>query len=226
MWRVWLVLMVLILVFLAGCGSTASLTATLTVEPATATNSPSVTPLPVVTDTPTMEPSLTSTPEPSSTTVSATPPGPTIPPEITLTPGIAATYSAFIARQTQMVGTEVAQLGPSAHLMGFMIFYSNPVGTPVQNWHEVPVMSQATAGQEFQSDIYSYKAAVTLAQAVQFYASASNSQKWNCIQATGKAGSGSGMTHSSTFMCGGFTIIVTSFDNDPKQVLVVINKAP
>jgi hypothetical protein len=213
-------------IFLSGCGSTALSAATPTVEQATVTSVPSTTIPPFPTDTLTLEPSSTFTPEPSSTPVPSETPGLKIPVEFTLTPGIAATYAVFVARQTEMVGTAMAQVGPSAHLSGFLIFYSHPVGTPLSTWHDIPIMSQATAGQEFQSDIYSYTATATLDQANQYYSSKANSLNWSCFPpATGYGGTGSGANHSVTFMCQGFTIIITSFDNDTKQVLVVINKA-
>jgi hypothetical protein len=46
----------------------------------------------------------------------------------------------------------------------------NPQGTPVQAWKEIPVMPQATAGQEFpESNIYSFKANVTAQEVQDFY---------------------------------------------------------
>lgn len=137
-----------------------------------------------------------------------------------------ATWVAFVAAQTQMVGTAAAQFGSMAHLSGFSIFYANPVGTPLQSWHDVPIMLEATAGQEFQSDIYSYKATVTLQKATGFYSSQANSLDWSCMQATGTGGIGDQAEHDAEFVCGSFTIVITSFDNDPAHVLVVINKAP
>jgi hypothetical protein len=163
---------------------------------------------------------------PSGTALPTDTPAATLPPEVAATPGIATTATAFIARQTEMVGTAVAQFGPSANLTGFTIFYSNPVGTPLKSWHDVPIMPEATAGQEFQSDIYSYKAATTLSKATQFYNGKVSSLHWSCFPtATGTGGSGSSAEHDSAFMCGSMTIIVVSFDNDTKHVLVVIEKA-
>jgi hypothetical protein len=96
----------------------------------------------------------------------------------------------------------------------------------LQNWHDVPIMTDATAGQEFQSDIYSYKADATLQGATTFYSNQVNSLGWSCIQASGSGGTGDQATHDSDFVCSSFTIIVTSFDKEASQVLVVINKAP
>ena len=48
--------------------------------------------------------------------------------------------------------------------------YFNPQGTPVSVWNEIPVMPQATAGQEFtDTTTYSFKATATIEEARQFY---------------------------------------------------------
>ena len=36
--------------------------------------------------------------------------------------------------------------------------YLNPTGAPVSQWNTIPIMPQATAGQEFNKNTYSYKA--------------------------------------------------------------------
>lgn len=166
---------------------------------------------------------LTDTPNPTDTVAPSDTPEP--PATSTPAPGDAVT-ATFIANVTEMVGTEVAQLGPMAHMMGYMAFYSNPVGTPAQSWHDVPIMQQATAGQEFQADIYSYRANATLDEGIRFYNSQFKTLNWMCVQSNGSSGSGSNATHQATFLCQGFLMNVTAFDNDPKNILVVINKAP
>ena len=46
----------------------------------------------------------------------------------------------------------------------------NPQGTPVQEWRGIPVMPQATAGQEFaENNTYSFKASATLQEVQDFY---------------------------------------------------------
>ncbi|HSA99893.1 MAG TPA: hypothetical protein VLE49_04530 [Anaerolineales bacterium] len=46
----------------------------------------------------------------------------------------------------------------------------NPQGTPVQEWKGIPIMPQATAGQEFANkDAYSFKADVTMKEVQDFY---------------------------------------------------------
>jgi hypothetical protein len=106
--------------------------------------------------------------------------------------------------------------------------YFNPVGTPSSSWHDVPIMPQATAGQEFKADIYSYKATVTLSMAAAFYDSQAAKLNWSCNygNSTGFAGTGSNAQHSVTKMCAAEIIVMTSFDNDTSHSIVVINKAP
>jgi hypothetical protein len=180
----------------------------------------------------------TSTPEPSSTMATSTPtlvvntPTPTMNPlatfplELTQTPGIMATVTAYAATATADYLKNSALFGSLADMMGIMQYF-NPVGTPVTSWHTIPVMLQATAGQEFKMDIYSYKATTTLDKAAQFYTDQATSLNWPCNPAvTSSAGTGITADHSTTFTCQGFIISLTSFDNDTSHVIVVLNKAP
>jgi len=47
--------------------------------------------------------------------------------------------------------------------------YFNPQGTPLSEWNGVPILPQATAGQEFDSTTYSFKATATATEAQEFY---------------------------------------------------------
>jgi hypothetical protein len=47
--------------------------------------------------------------------------------------------------------------------------YFDPSGTPVEQWNGIPVMPQATVGQEFTASIYSYTVPATAAEVQQFY---------------------------------------------------------
>ncbi len=47
--------------------------------------------------------------------------------------------------------------------------YLNPTGTPVSNWNNIPIMSQATAGQEFNKNTYSFKANASATDVQTFY---------------------------------------------------------
>ena len=48
--------------------------------------------------------------------------------------------------------------------------YFNPQGTPVETWKDIPIMPQATVGQEFtDTTTYSFKADVTAQEVTDFY---------------------------------------------------------
>ncbi len=109
--------------------------------------------------------------------------------------------------------------------------YFNPVGQPVQTWHDVPIMPQATAGQEYKSGgVYSFKATATISQGVNFYMPKMTAMGFmlnGAGPATGSAGTGSDATHGSTlFYFKGsqiFLIDITSFDTDPGHIIVVMS---
>lgn len=45
----------------------------------------------------------------------------------------------------------------------------NPKGEPVSEWNGIPIMSQATAGQEFDASTYSFKGDMTVKEVQEFY---------------------------------------------------------
>jgi hypothetical protein len=58
--------------------------------------------------------------------------------------------------------------------------FFNPQGTPVSEWNGVPVMPQATAGQEFaDTKTYSFKASATVKEAQDFYNDAMGKLGWS-----------------------------------------------
>lgn len=133
-----------------------------------------------------------------------------------------ATASATI---DSMATTLEAEMGSSAALTNISQYF-HPVGTSLASWHAIPIMQQATAGQEFQANIYSYITAATLDQARQFYAGKAQSLGLTNLPVTGSAGSGSQATHSVTFLSYSLTIVLASYDNDPSHVIEVISTFP
>lgn len=56
----------------------------------------------------------------------------------------------------------------------------NPQGAPVQEWKGIPIMPQATAGQEFSdNNTYSFKANVTAQEVQDFYKEKMTALGWN-----------------------------------------------
>ncbi len=127
-----------------------------------------VTPLPTATEPITLFPSETATPVA------------TIPPLLTSIPGIATTLTAvystpgaqetLAAQQTMVAATEVVKMqGLSSSLLSQC---PNPSDPPKQNWVDIPVMTQATAGQVVQTLIgsyYCFRAPVTVEEVETFY---------------------------------------------------------
>jgi hypothetical protein len=79
------------------------------------------------------------------------------------------------AFQTSLpIGTLEALPSSIPDIGGFM----NPQGTPVSEWNGIPIMPQATVGQEFSSKSYSFKVNVTVAEAQAFYNDQLKSLGW------------------------------------------------
>jgi len=76
-----------------------------------------------------------------------------------------ATEAISLATQAAPLGTLIAD--PSA-IPDFENFF-DPQGAPVAEWNGIPVMPQATTGQEFNSNTYSFKANATAQEAQDFY---------------------------------------------------------
>lgn len=47
--------------------------------------------------------------------------------------------------------------------------YFNPEGTPLSEWNGIPIMPQASAGQEFNESTYSFKASATVTETQEYY---------------------------------------------------------
>ncbi len=78
--------------------------------------------------------------------------------------------------QAQNLAATAQTLGTS---MPDVSAYLNPTGQPVNNWNNVPVMSQATAGQEFNKSTYSYKIDAAVADIQTFYSDQMKTLGWS-----------------------------------------------
>ena len=84
------------------------------------------------------------------------------------------TLQALASQVASQVSVETLQALPSvapslealATEFGGMV---NPQGTPVEAWREIPIMPQATAGQEFDGGTYSFKANATVQEVQNYY---------------------------------------------------------
>ena len=57
--------------------------------------------------------------------------------------------------------------------------YFDPSGTPVDQWNSIPVMPQATAGEEFSESTYSYTVPASATDVQQFYNQNMEGLGWN-----------------------------------------------
>jgi hypothetical protein len=85
----------------------------------------------------------------------------------------------------------------------------NPQGTPVSEWNGIPIMPQATAGQEVDVTTYSFKVGVTSQEVQDFY----NAQLTNL-----------GWTQSFS-VPGGAGAALMSFEKDDTSLLITIAPA-
>ncbi|MGD0610034.1 MAG: hypothetical protein ABSB41_00855 [Anaerolineales bacterium] len=142
----------------------------------------------------TVVPTSTETPQPTPTETSSpseteTAPAATIPPFLTSIPGIVATLTAGastpgaeetrVAQQTMLAATEAVQLKEfGSSLLTPCQNLSDP---PMQNWVDIPVMPQATAGQVVQTLIgsyYCFRAPVTVEEMESFYKEKLTPPEW------------------------------------------------
>ena len=87
--------------------------------------------------------------------------------------------------------------------------YFDPQGTPVSEWNGIPVMPQATAGQEFKdSNTYSYKVDASVKEVQDYYKAELEKLGWN----------------SSFSMPGNDTIAVEMFQKDSNFLTVTITE--
>ena len=98
--------------------------------------------------------------------------------------------------------------------------YLNPTGTPVTQWNNVPIMSQAAAGQEFNKNTYSFKASGITATDVQtFYTTQLKTLGWTTsFSALGGSDNGTMLFTKDTSV---LSITVTTVDKDVVVLLLL-----
>jgi len=81
-------------------------------------------------------------------------------------PNLASTVESAATNMPELAST-IEAAGTSLPDIGQMM---DPQGTPVTEWNGIPIMSQATAGQEFvDAKSYSFKANVTVQEVQDYY---------------------------------------------------------
>ncbi len=91
--------------------------------------------------------------------------------------------------------------------------YLNPQGKPGTDWNGIPIMTQATAGQEFDANTYSFRASGVTAQDVQtFYNDKLKAAGWSSTFSAAGGSSGGIMlfTKDSSIL----SITITPVDQD------------
>ncbi len=97
--------------------------------------------------------------------------------------------------------------------------YLNPTGKPVSNWNDIPIMTQATAGQEFNKNTYSFKAAASATDVQTFYTDQLKALGWSTSFSAQGGGQGGVMffTKDSKVL----TITITSSSNSVVVLLIL-----
>ena len=91
-----------------------------------------------------------------------------------------AIASAIPAETLQALPSTVPTLEALASAMPDFGNIFNPEGTPVQEWKGIPVMPQATAGQEFaENNTYSFRVTATAKEVQDFYNGQLEPLGWN-----------------------------------------------
>lgn len=95
-----------------------------------------------------------------------------------------ATAMPFETLQALATAIPVETLGALPTTISQFGNYFDPQGTPAAEWNGIPIMPQATAGQEFDAANYSFKYAGAAQEAVDFYADALGKGGWSPMVTT------------------------------------------
>jgi hypothetical protein len=128
---------------------------------------------------------------------------------------IASTAKAFATANPigtlEAVGTALPDVGQ----------YLNPTGQPVADWKGFPIMPQATAGQEFSDNIYSFKIDAKVEDVQAFYKDQLEPQGWSQPFSVPGSAEGGGML----FMKESDFLTITIAPVDSGGVVVVLTKS-
>jgi hypothetical protein len=92
--------------------------------------------------------------------------------------------------------------------------YLNPTGAPAKEWNGIPIMPQATAGQEFNANTYSYKiGTVSQADVQAFYSDKLKGLGWSSQFTAGTGAEGAVMLFSKDSSVLTITVVKADQDN-------------
>jgi hypothetical protein len=95
--------------------------------------------------------------------------------------------------------------------------YLNPTGKPVSNWNNIPIMAQATAGQEFNKNTYSFKADATATDIQNFYTSQLKTLGWSSTFSAQGGGQGGIMVFNK-----GTSVLTITITSSGKGVVAIL----
>jgi len=95
--------------------------------------------------------------------------------------------------------------------------YLNPTGKPVSNWNGIPIMTQATAGQEFNKNTYSFKATASTTDVQTFYTTQLKALGWASSFSAQGGGQGGVM-----FFTQGSQVLSITITTSGKDVVVLL----
>ena len=96
--------------------------------------------------------------------------------------------------------------------------YLNPTGTPVSNWNDIPIMTQASAGQEFDKHTYSFKADATATDVQTFYTDQLKALGWSSSFSAQGGGQGGVMLFTKS----GAVLSITIAPSNKSVVVLLI----
>ncbi len=100
--------------------------------------------------------------------------------------------------------------------------YMSPTGTPAKEWNGIPIMTQATVGQEFDKNTYSFKASgITPADVQSFYNGKMTAAGWSTSFSTLAGSTGSILVYSK-----GSSVLTITVAQDNTDYLVLLVMQP
>ncbi len=96
--------------------------------------------------------------------------------------------------------------------------YMNPTGTPAKEWNGVPIMTQATAGQEFDKNTYSYRVGgITATEVQSFYNEKMTAAGWTAGFSTFVGSAGGILVYTK-----GSSILTVTVAQDKAEYVVLL----